>query len=185
MDLRLLDSSLRDDEILLRPWTLEDVPAVTAACQDPEIARWIPFIPSPYSEDDARKFIERSLAQWEAGEGYEFAVVDAQSNELLGSIALRVGGMGTGHIGYWVAAKARGRGVATRALRLVCRWALGELELGRLELMTDPENTKSQRVAENAGFRREAVLRSALRYRDGSRADSVIFSLLPGELGES
>jgi RimJ/RimL family protein N-acetyltransferase len=51
--------------------------------------------------------------------------------------------------------------------------------------MTDPENIASQRVAEKAGFRREGILRSALEYRDGSRSDSVVFSLLPEELGSA
>ena len=90
--------------------------------------------------------------------------------------------MRTGHIGYWVARHARGRGVATRALRTLCRWALTELGLQRLELVTDPENRASHRVAENVGFRREGVLRSHLEHRDGRRRDSVMFSLLPGEL---
>jgi RimJ/RimL family protein N-acetyltransferase len=48
--------------------------------------------------------------------------------------------------------------------------------------MTDPDNLASQGVAEKAGFQREAVLRSNLEYRDGSRRDSVLFSLLPDEL---
>lgn len=52
----------------------------------------------------------------------------------------------------------------------------------RLELMTDPDNRASQRVAEKAGFQREGVLRSHLLHRDGRRRDSVMFSLLPGEL---
>jgi RimJ/RimL family protein N-acetyltransferase len=91
--------------------------------------------------------------------------------------------MQTGHIGYWVAREARGRGLCTHALRVVCRWAIDELRLGRLELVTDPDNFASQRVAEKAGFQREAVLRAHLLYRDGSRRDSVMFSLLPGELG--
>ncbi len=52
----------------------------------------------------------------------------------------------------------------------------------RLELIADPDNTASQRVAEKAGFRREGVLRSHLLHPDGRRRDSVMFSLLPGEL---
>lgn len=59
---------------------------------------------------------------------------------------------------------------------------LDELELQRLELITDPDNIASQRVAEHVGFRREGVLRSHLAQRDGRRRDSLIFSLLPGEL---
>ena len=52
--------------------------------------------------------------------------------------------------------------MCTRALRLLSGWALDELELRRLELITDPDNVASQRVAEKVGFRREGVLRSHL-----------------------
>jgi RimJ/RimL family protein N-acetyltransferase len=69
-------------------------------------------------------------------------------------------------------------------LRLLSRFALDELELQRLDLVTDPDNVASQRVAEKVGFRREGVLRSHLRHPDGRIRDSVMFSLLPGELRE-
>jgi RimJ/RimL family protein N-acetyltransferase len=67
-------------------------------------------------------------------------------------------------------------------LRTLSHWAIDELDLGRLELVTDPDNVGSQRVAEKVGFQREGVLRSHLLHRDGRRRDSVMFSLLPGEL---
>ena len=173
---------LQANGFTLRPWEPRDAPAVTAACQDPEIARWLPVIPSPYSEEDARGFLEESRSSWESGESYNFALVD-KSDELLGSIAIRILRFSTGHIGYWVIANARGRGIATEALKTLCRWAVDDLSLKRLELVTDPRNVASQRVAEKAGFRREGILRSALEYRDGARRDSVLFSLLAEELG--
>lgn len=92
--------------------------------------------------------------------------------------------IGIGHIGYWVARESRGRGVCTVALGRLCSFAFEELRLERLELVTDPENVASQRVAEKVGFRREGILRSHLLHRDGRRRDSVMFSLLPGELAE-
>jgi RimJ/RimL family protein N-acetyltransferase len=52
----------------------------------------------------------------------------------------------------------------------------------RAELIADPDNVASQRVAEKVGYRREGVLRSSLDHPDGRRSDSVMFSLLPGEL---
>ena len=50
-------TELSDERLLLRPPTLDDVEAITAACQDPEIPRWIAAIPSPYTVDDARWFV--------------------------------------------------------------------------------------------------------------------------------
>jgi RimJ/RimL family protein N-acetyltransferase len=82
-----------------------------------------------------------------------------------------------------MAPEARGRGSCTRALRLVSRWALEERGLHRLQLRADEENGASNKVAENAGFTREGVLRSS-RYnaRLGRRVDFVMYSLLPDEL---
>ena len=165
---------LRDGDLVLRSFTIEDVPAITRACQDPEIQRWIPVIPRPYTDEDARSFVTADDL------GHQFAIVDR--GELVGSIGMRVNQFETGHVGYWCAKEARGRGLTPRALRLVARFGLEELGLGRLELITDPDNHASQRVAEKVGFRREAVLRSHLRHPDGRRRDSVMFSLLPGEL---
>jgi RimJ/RimL family protein N-acetyltransferase len=172
---------IRANGITLRPWREDDLADLTAACQDSEIARWLPVIPSPYSEDDGRAYLEQAQLNWDLGESYNFAVVD-ETGRLLGSIAIRILRFSVGHIGYWMTPDARGRGIATLALRTISRWAVDELRLGRLELAADPENHASQRVAEKAGFQREGIMRSALEYRDGSRSDSVFFSLLPEEL---
>ena len=58
----------------------------------------------------------------------------------------------TGEIGYWVAREARGRGVATRAVRLACAWAASELGLTTLEIVVHEDNAPSLRVARAAGF---------------------------------
>jgi RimJ/RimL family protein N-acetyltransferase len=168
---------LRDDDLVLRPWTEEDVPALVAGCNDPEIAHWIPTVPHPYTADDARAFVR----------GERRDDHDAMAIELDGQV---VGGIGLGvnsqryrgTVGYWMAAPARGHGTCTRALRLLVRNALQDLGLRRVELITDPENVGSQRVAEKVGFRRECVMRLHLLHPDGRLRDSVMFSLLPGEL---
>ncbi len=169
---------LKDGDIELRPWSLDDVPAIVAACNDADIQHWIPVIPRPYTEADARAFVQGEVP----GTGtHQFAIT--AGGRVVGSIGMKANEMGSGHIGYWCASKARGRGVTTRALRLLCRYAIDELNLERLELITDPDNRASQRVAEKVGFQREGVLRSHLLHPDGRRRDSMMFSLLPGELG--
>jgi RimJ/RimL family protein N-acetyltransferase len=170
---------VRGERVVLRPWRLEDVPAVTAACQDAEIRRWLAFVPQPYTEEDARFYIQDCL---DAGEDRTpFAITDAETGEVIGSIEMRINRMLTGHIGYWLAAQARGRGLTAEALLALSHWGFDELGLGRVELVTDPDNIASQRVAEKAGFRREGILRSIIVNRDGSRRDGVMFSLLPEE----
>jgi RimJ/RimL family protein N-acetyltransferase len=164
--------------VTLRPWREDDAPAVAEICQDPEIPRWT-NVPSPYTEQDARAFIRETLA----GERAEMAraVVDAQSDELLGAVGLRLPAEGVGEVGYWLAARARGRGAATRAVKLMCRWAFDEFSLARIQLHTLPGNAASERVAERAGFTREGVLRS-FAVMKGRRTDITMYSLLPEEL---
>jgi RimJ/RimL family protein N-acetyltransferase len=180
--LRPPDPPLADDEIELRLWQAEDADAIYEGCQDPETQRGIGAMPSPYTRADAAEYLAACETAWRTGERASFAIVSRADGRVLGSVGL---GLHETHaaVGYWLAPEARGRGVATRATRLVARWALEDLGFERLELHTDPSNIASQRVAERAGFTREGVQRSA-RYnpRLGRRMNFVVFSLLPGEI---
>jgi RimJ/RimL family protein N-acetyltransferase len=170
---------LRDEDLVLRPWTEDDVDALVAGCNDREVAHWIPLIPHPYTQADARAFLSGDVAPAD----YRFAIT--LDGDVVGGIGMGVNSDDyRGRLGYWVAASARGRGICTRALRVLSRHALDEMHLQRLELITDPDNVASQRVAEKVGFQREGVLRAHLRHPDGRIRDSVMFSLLPGELRE-
>jgi RimJ/RimL family protein N-acetyltransferase len=168
---------LSDGVVTLRPFRLDDAPAVAAACSDPDIPRFT-HVPENYAESDARAFIAATMRP--EREERSFAIVDADER-LLGAIGFRTPNPGTGEIGYWLAADARGRGVATRAVRLVCEWAFRDLGLVRMQLLTHRENAASQKLAERCGFRREGVLRAWADMKEG-RVDLVMYSLLPGEL---
>jgi RimJ/RimL family protein N-acetyltransferase len=143
---------LRDDEIVLRPPAPGDVDAITEACQDPEIPRWT-RVPSPYTRAHATEFVERSARMWEQGTDAPFVIVDAETGQLLGAIGVhRFAGEDDGpEVGYWLDREARGRGVATRALRLVVDWACHRLGF-RLLLQADVRNAASRRVAEKVRF---------------------------------
>jgi RimJ/RimL family protein N-acetyltransferase len=176
------DPPLHDDEVSLRPWDDADLPALVDACQDPEIGRWT-AVPWPYSERDGLQYLTRVEPDRRAGRELGLAIVDAGDGTLLGSCGLaRLDWEeGKAEIGYWVAAAARGRGVGTRATRLLSRWGLEELELERLELLANPANHASQQLALAVGYTREGLLRS-YRPRKGRREDLVMFSLLAGDL---
>ena len=169
---------LRDQDLLLRPPTEADVPAVTAACQDEELARFLPRFPSLYRDQDARDWI----ASRNTGDlGTDFLIVDAAEGDLLGCdprpASTRSGRSATGSQG---GSRARGRDSGDETSS---RWALTEGGVERLELTTAPDNVASQRVAEKAGFTREGVLRAHTASLRGAGLGHVLAASRRSRLG--
>jgi RimJ/RimL family protein N-acetyltransferase len=175
-----LPSLLDDGRVGLRPWREGDVVAILSMSRDPDTIRFT-NVPDPYDEDSVRIWLALQPARLRAGDGAAFAVLELPSEDALGAIGVRVlHGRGIAEIGYHMAPEARGRGLATAALRLLSDWSFQTLPVARLQLTTHLDNPGSQRVAEKAGYTREAVLRSWADQR-GERVDLIMYSLLPGE----
>jgi RimJ/RimL family protein N-acetyltransferase len=177
----LPDPPLTDGEITLRPWERRDVPAITAACRDPEIPRWT-VVPRHYTERHARDFVSAGPADLAAGRELALAIVDSD-DRVLGAIGMSNFDWSDqkAEIGYWVAPEARRRGAGSRAAKLLGEWGITGLGLERIELLANPRNEPSQKLAERAGFTREGLLRK-YRRRRGLREDLVMFSLLADDL---
>ncbi|HWF74988.1 MAG TPA: GNAT family N-acetyltransferase [Solirubrobacteraceae bacterium] len=172
---------LRDGETALRPWRESDVATLVALCHDEEITRWT-RVPTVYGITAARAWIAESRALVSDGISAPFAIVSGEDGELLGSISLVrfTWEHARAEVGYLLGRDARGHGHATRALRLICAWGFALLDLERIDLYAATGNAASRRVAERAGFTREAVLRS-FHMQLGAPLDMVAFGLLPGE----
>jgi len=172
---------LADDTALLRPWAEADVACVIEGkqCDHEAALAWI-------------------ADQWQRqseGAGIGLAIADPLSGEALGCISLLyrpqagrapagdrssddlryVPDRGMVGLGYWVIERARRRGLASSAARLVSDWGLEEAGIARLEALTETDNVASQRVLERAGFRPEGRLASYLMV-DGGRADALIYA---------
>jgi RimJ/RimL family protein N-acetyltransferase len=173
----LPDPPLADGDVRLRPWERRDVAAMTNACQDPEIPRWT-VVPHNYTERHARDFIGGTAADIANGRELALAIVDPD-DRLLGALGLSNFDWIDlkGEIGYWMVAESRRQGIGARATRLLAVWALTNLGLERVELLANPRNQASLRLAERAGFTREGTLRH-YRRRHGVREDLVMFSML-------
>ncbi|MGI8429117.1 MAG: GNAT family N-acetyltransferase [Solirubrobacteraceae bacterium] len=171
--------ALIDGSTVLRPWGDSDVDALVVVGQDPELARWT-SVPMPYDEARARAYLSQRDHAVQAGASAPFAIV-SPDGELLGQVSLLrpVWKHARAEVGYWLAPQARGHGHATRAVRMICTWGFTALSLERIDLFAATGNLASQRVAERAGFTREAVLRSYMRGRH-ERQDMVAFGLLIG-----
>lgn len=168
-------------KVRLRPWSPADADDVFRACQDAQIQRWTP-VPSPYTYADAVTYVtETAPTAWQDG-GAVFAVVEAGSGQLVGSIGAHGMKEGVAHVGYWTRPAARGMGLTSEALRVLTGWFLAEGGAARVELVVEPENLASARVAQAAGFTREGVLRQRFTLR-GRRIDAVMYSMLAGDRG--
>jgi RimJ/RimL family protein N-acetyltransferase len=88
-----------------------------------------------------------------------------------------------GSLSIWLAPQARGKGLASAALRLAAPWLLRSTQLLRLQVIADPANTPMVRAAQAAGFVPEGVLRGYHRERD-RRVDAAVLSLLPTDLSQ-
>lgn len=101
---------------------------------------------------------------WAAGAGYAFAILDRADDRLIGRVALSNvvrGPWQNATLGYWVDLAANGRGHATDAVHLTCRFAFDHAGLHRVQPAIMPRNARSRRVVEKVGFRHEGT---ALRY---------------------
>ncbi|HET8894240.1 MAG TPA: GNAT family N-acetyltransferase [Gaiellaceae bacterium] len=167
---------LRAGRFTLRRLTPSDIDAVVAACQDTEMARFVPFIPVPYTVDDAREWLAKVDRAWGQSDERTFAIIDhSQDESFQGVVTVRLHERGT--VGYWLAPWARGRGVMAECVRRIVDWARHEQGIEQLLLMTHPDNLASQRVAERAGFKRIGETdQHDSPFRDGSTT-AVLFEL--------
>ncbi|MDD1386228.1 GNAT family N-acetyltransferase [Curtobacterium poinsettiae] len=147
--------------VVLRPWSLDDAAALLVASRsDPDLATQFPEVGLD-DEEHARAHITGALRFDDHARNW--AIVEdgvAVGNVGLSAIEFR---HGTAWAHYWVAADARGRGLAARALTSVSSWAF-DAGLFRLELGHRSNNPASCRVAAAAGFSAEGVERQKLRY---------------------
>jgi RimJ/RimL family protein N-acetyltransferase len=146
----------RDERFVLRPWRLDDVDAMTDACNDPDIQRWT-RVPKPYRRSDAESFARLAPELMLRGEAVPCCIADAATDEVLGAVGVQAIDLDarTAELGYWTAPWARRRGVALGGTRMLSAWAFAAFGLQRLTLEIFEGNEPSFALAEQLGARRE------------------------------
>jgi ribosomal-protein-alanine N-acetyltransferase len=127
-----------------------------------------------------RERLARYRQEFQRGTGMAFLIFDRRGGALLGGITLaniRHGVSQSGHIGYWVGEKHAGKGIMVEAVGLLADYAFRVLRLHRIEAACIPDNARSIRVLEKAGFQREGLLRSYLRI-NGRWHDHYLYALI-------
>jgi RimJ/RimL family protein N-acetyltransferase len=89
-------------------------------------------------------------------------------------------GNGTAEAGCWLEPSAAGKGLVTRAARVIIDWAVEERGIHRVEWLVSTANEPSIAVARRLGMRKDGVLRESYPYR-GRRLDMEVWSVLAPE----
>ena len=184
--------SVADGVVALRAWSRDDAAFIVEASTDPAIQRYsVAHDPrghpgAPPSIADASTTIDDFTANWRAAEtsgaltGVGFAIIEAASNDVVGQCGIDEWTTEeVAQIGYWLAPAARGRGYATRAVRLLTSW-LFEHGAARTFMTIVADNDASAAVALRAGFSHEGTMRDHGVWRD-HRCDVMWFAALRDE----
>jgi [ribosomal protein S5]-alanine N-acetyltransferase len=137
---------------------------------------------APFEPDRGERFytVEGQLERLEREDKHAFAILDGE--RIVGTLTLSNvvrGPLQSANLGYWVAEKANGRGLATKAVGELIPIAFGEIGLHRLEAGTLDDNLASRRVLEKNGFEEIGIARGYLHI-GGEWRDHMLFQLLAG-----
>jgi ribosomal-protein-alanine N-acetyltransferase len=170
---------LKDGEVTVRPLARGDERAWLAlrAANREWLRPWEATIPAGVPQDAVTfaGFVRQERRAWR--QGTAFAGVIVVNGELVGRVSIgsiRWGAERGGSVGYWIAQAHAGRGITTRAVRLLVDYGFAQ-GLHRLEIAVRPENAASLAVVRKLGFRDEG-LRPSYLYIDGDWRDHRVFA---------
>lgn len=167
---------------MTRPLDLDDVEVLTALYAENRhfLAPWQPLRPDSYfTEAGQREAVEAALAQQASGSAVPLVILDV-SGAVVGTFTIASiirGAFQSCSVGYWLAERSQGVGLATAALREAANLAFGDLRLHRIQAETLTQNKRSQRVLRRVGFEQYGVAPSYMHIA-GEWQDNVLYQLL-------
>jgi ribosomal-protein-alanine N-acetyltransferase len=177
-----LDIKIETSRLTLRPWGEEDVEQLTLGLNDLELAKWLAFVPHPYSRSDAINWIKRCQEISNASinpTAYEFAVELKPRRIVIGGVSLdKIDWQaGTGGGGIWIAKHFQGSGYGREAFEAKIRFAFCELGLTKLVNGYFDGNENSWAMQRKFGYRRVAEITSRCM-ADGRQTIEHVTTLL-------
>ena len=170
---------LASNRLVLREFVDTDENAVHSYASDPVVTQFMDW--GPNSIEDTRAFLREATGQ--AGRpsrrSFDLAVVDTESQALVGSAALSVTNTEhrRGEIGYVIHPDFWSKGLATEAAQILLQFGFHQLQLRRITATCHPDNHASSKVLQKAGLLFEGRMRSHLLTR-GAWRDSLLYAAI-------
>jgi len=174
--------TLRGTRAALEPLAPEHLEAIRAAAADGALWRlWYTSVPAP---EATQAWLDNALEVRDRLGGLTFVVRDVASGEIVGSSRyFNVDAVNRRlEIGHtWYAQRAQRTAINTECKLLLLAHAFETLACIAVEFRTHWFNHASRRAIERLGAKQDGVLRNHQLQPDGSRRDTVVFSILDSE----
>jgi len=182
---------IETERLVIRCYEPDDAPLLKAAV-DSSVDHLIPWMPwarfEPQTIDEKIELCRMFRGQFDLDQNYVYGIFAPDESELLGGAGFHPrANEGSLEIGYWVAAGALGRGIATEVTAVETRAGFEVCGLDRIDIKVEPLNERSLRIPRKLGFTEEGTLRRHLDPGgdDQPHRDAVVFSMLHEELAAS
>lgn len=168
-----------DDKLFLRPLEMHDAEelfVVTHQCRE-YLREWLPWLDTTQSVGDTKMFIESTLRQRAANNGFQAGIWhDEKLVGVIGFHRMDWPNRSTS-IGYWLDKQFQGQGIMTKSAKKLVDYAFGEMNLHRIEIRCAVQNHKSRAIPERLGFINEGFAREAEWLYD-HYVDHIIYGML-------
>ena len=170
--------TLTSPRLVLRAFTLGDVPRLENLLDTPEMGDTTLYLPYRYPPGGAADWIRSHALSATAGDEYTWAITRRDPGDVIGVIGLlTVHAHKRGDLGYWLGVPYWNQGYMTEAVRRVIAFAFDDLGFVRVEAGHVPNNPASGRVMHKAGMAYEGTLR-AYYHKDGQSIDIAMRAIV-------
>ena len=177
---------IESKRLILRNWEDADVEDIVDGLNNIEVAKWMASVPYPYTENDARNFIERAKNNDENVK-IALAIVLKENDKVIGGTEIRNINKkdGTAGGGIWLDEKYQKNGYGTEAFSARNKYCFDILGLRRIENGYFPNNEKSRKMQIKLGYKDEGIRRKKfLCLATNEYVDECVTGLLKEEFIE-
>ena len=177
---------IESERLILRSYEDKDEADLVEGLNSLNVAKWMAGVPFPYTEDDAKHFIERAKNQDEKIK-ISLAIVLKENNKVIGGTEITNINKkdGTAGGGIWLNEKYQKNGYGTEAFSIRIKYCFEVLGLRRIENGYFPGNEKSRRMQQKLGYKDEGIRRKKfLCLATGEYVDECVTGLLKEEFIE-
>lgn len=160
-------------KIKLRPQKVSDAGRFFEILDNPN---FVYLATRPKSLEEERKWLRGSAKRREENSSWNYAIIF--DGKLVGGIGIKINPHRSyvGEIGYFIDENYWGKGIASRAVKLVEAIGFKKLKLVRIEIVMQPANKASEKVAVKNNYKKEGLMKKAIKDREGKMKDCYLYA---------